>query len=127
MRPRTNGSPLALQAVVPRCEACGRATVAITVRLAENCYATLRSCDECGSAWDINGAAAPRHSVHALVPRSESPIAIWRKGGEVRPLRHRAPKPARMPAVEAPATSLLHSMTPPLTSSCAPTGNDCTA
>ncbi len=91
---------------VPRCATCGRAQVAITVRLADSCRATLRSCEVCGSSWDINGNPATRAAVHALVPRSDSPIAVWRRGGHVRPVRRRARRgggdPGPVPAVPLP-------------------------
>jgi hypothetical protein len=90
----------------PRCATCGRAQIAIMVRLDDSCHATMRSCDVCGSSWDINGNPATRAAVHALFPRSESPIAVWRREGHVRPLRRGARRgggePGPVPAVPLP-------------------------
>jgi hypothetical protein len=70
-----------------RCEGCGCTAVAIMIRFSESCLATLRSCEQCGDSWDLNGARASRELVHVLIPRSTSPFAICHTGGQVRPSR----------------------------------------
>jgi hypothetical protein len=91
------------------CPPCGCAgTTAIMIRLSETCCATLHSCPRCGAAWDINGAPAGRGEVHALIPRSRSPLAIWRVGGSVRPVRPRRsaePPPEAHPRNDSASTA----------------------
>jgi hypothetical protein len=61
-------------------------SVGITIRVAGDHLATLRSCQWCGDSWDIDGTPASPEAVHALVPQR---LAI--RGCDARPTSRRPP------------------------------------
>jgi hypothetical protein len=74
-RPRPSPPPEAPVSAPCRCPD----VVAITLCLVGGHVATLHSCASCGNSWDIDNAPAPREAVFALLPKSGSCCATWRR------------------------------------------------